>query len=46
MYVVTEYGIANLWQKTTKQRVNAMISIAHPESRDQLEKEAREFGLL
>lgn len=46
MYVVTEYGIANLWQKTTKQRVNAMISIAHPECREQLEKEAKEFGLL
>jgi len=46
MYVVTEYGIADLWQKTTRQRVNAMIAIAHPDFREQLEKEARESSLL
>ncbi|MBU0993268.1 MAG: 4-hydroxybutyrate CoA-transferase [Proteobacteria bacterium] len=46
MYIVTEYGIADLWQKTTSQRVNAMISIAHPECRDQLRREAKTFGLL
>jgi 4-hydroxybutyrate CoA-transferase len=46
MYIVTEYGIADLWQKTTSQRVNSMISIAHPDCRDQLEREAKEFGLL
>ena len=46
MYVVTEYGIADLWQKTTRQRVNAMIAIAHPAFREQLEKEARNSGLL
>lgn len=46
MYVVTEYGIADLWRKTVSQRVKAMISIAHPEVRDQLEREAFEAGLL
>lgn len=46
MYVVTEYGIADLWQKTTSQRVKAMISIAHPEFRDQLTSEAKTYGLL
>jgi len=36
MYVVTEYNVADLWQKTTSQRLKSMISIAHPEFRDQL----------
>jgi len=38
-YVVTEYGVANLYGKTLKQRANALINIAHPEFREQLEKE-------
>ncbi|MBU2548741.1 MAG: 4-hydroxybutyrate CoA-transferase [Proteobacteria bacterium] len=46
MYVVTEYGIAELWHKTTRDRVRAMIAIAHPEAREQLEREAFEAGLL
>ncbi len=46
MYVVTEHGIADLWQKTTSQRVKAMIAIAHPDFRDQLTGEAKHYGLL
>jgi 4-hydroxybutyrate CoA-transferase len=46
MYVVTEYGVADLWQKTTSQRVRSMISIAHPEFRDQLAKEAKDYGII
>ncbi len=38
-YVVTEYGVANLYGKTLKQRANALINIAHPEFREQLEKD-------
>lgn len=38
-YVVTEYGSVNLYGKTLKQRARALISIAHPMHREQLEKE-------
>jgi len=38
-YIVTEYGIANLYGKTLKQRAKAMIEIAHPDYREQIEKE-------
>lgn len=45
-YIVTEYGIADLWLKSVSDRVREMISIAHPDFRDELEKEAKEVGLL
>ena len=37
-YVVTEYGIANLYGKTIKQRVKALVDIAHPDHREAIEK--------
>ncbi|WP_306768059.1 acetyl-CoA hydrolase/transferase C-terminal domain-containing protein [Bradyrhizobium sp. MOS002] len=46
MYVVTEYGMVNLKGKSVADRAKAMISIAHPEYRQQLEREARENRLM
>jgi len=46
MYVVTEYGIADLFCKPIKERVKALIAIAHPDFRDQLGREAVELGLI
>ncbi|MFZ0658261.1 MAG: acetyl-CoA hydrolase/transferase C-terminal domain-containing protein [Candidatus Binataceae bacterium] len=40
-HVVTEYGIATLKGKSIRERVNAMISIAHPDFRTELRAEAR-----
>ena len=37
-YVVTEYGIADLYGKTLKQRANAMVNIAHPDHRDAIDR--------
>jgi acyl-CoA hydrolase len=37
-WVVTEYGIVNLFGKNLKQRAKALISIAHPSHREELEK--------
>jgi acyl-CoA hydrolase len=46
MYVVTEYGIVNLKGKSVAERARAMISIAHPDYRDELERQARGHGLI
>ncbi|HRD35302.1 MAG TPA: acetyl-CoA hydrolase/transferase C-terminal domain-containing protein [Rhodocyclaceae bacterium] len=46
MYVVTEYGMVNLKGKSVPERAQAMISIAHPDFREQLAREARESGLI
>ncbi len=45
-YIVTEYGIVNLWGKDIQSRVREMISIAHPDFREKLISEAVEVGLL
>lgn len=41
-YVVTEYGTANLYGKTLRQRAKELIRIAHPDHRENLEKQAFE----
>ncbi len=38
-YVVTEYGIANLYGKTIKERVKALVNIAHPNHRETIDKQ-------
>lgn len=37
-YVVTEYGVVNLYGKNTEQRSKLLISIAHPDHREVLER--------
>ncbi|MBI2717577.1 MAG: 4-hydroxybutyrate CoA-transferase [Rhizobiales bacterium] len=46
MYVVTEYGIANLKGKTVAERAKALIAIAHPDFREGLERQAHEHRLI
>jgi acetyl-CoA hydrolase len=41
-YVVTEYGVAQLFGKTIKERVKELINIAHPNFRDDLMRYAHE----
>jgi 4-hydroxybutyrate coA-transferase len=38
--------VADLKFKTEKQRAKALIAIAHPKFRDELEKQAKEMGLF
>ncbi len=44
--VVTEYGVADLHGKNLRERARALIGIAHPDFREELEREAFEAGLL
>jgi acetyl-CoA hydrolase len=39
-YIVTEFGVADLYGKTIRQRSQALIKIAHPDFRDQLAHDA------
>lgn len=41
-YVVTEFGVANLYGKNLRQRAHELIRIAHPDNREMLEREAFE----
>lgn len=43
--IVTEYGIANMKGKSTWERAEALINIAHPKFRDELIKEAGEMKI-
>lgn len=45
-YVVSEYGSVNLFGKSIQERVIAMISIAHPDFREQLFEAAKERGFI
>jgi acyl-CoA hydrolase len=46
MYVVTEYGMVNLKGKSVPERAQALISIAHPDFREGLERQAYEHRLI
>ncbi|MBW7013283.1 acetyl-CoA hydrolase/transferase family protein [Pseudomonas sp. N040] len=46
MYVATEYGLVNLKGKSVPERARALISIAHPDFREQLERDAFQRRLL
>jgi acyl-CoA hydrolase len=46
MYVATEYGIVNLKGKSVSERAQALISIAHPKFREQLERDARDKNII
>jgi len=45
-YVATEYGVVNLFGKTLQERAMALISIAHPDFRDELFSTAKELDLI
>ncbi|MBG9988293.1 acetyl-CoA hydrolase/transferase family protein [Aerococcaceae bacterium DSM 111176] len=44
--VVTEYGVAELKNKTIRERVKALIAIAHPDFRDELTEKAKEMNYI
>jgi acyl-CoA hydrolase/GNAT superfamily N-acetyltransferase len=45
-YVATEFGVVNLFGKSLQERAMAMISIAHPDFRDELLSQAKRMNLI
>jgi len=45
-YIVTEYGVADLYGKSIRQRAQQLIHVAHPNFRADLERQARELHYL
>ena len=45
-YLVTEYGTVNLKGTSIRERVERIISVAHPKFRESLREEAAELGIL
>ncbi|NLW64828.1 MAG: hypothetical protein GXY26_01145 [Clostridiales bacterium] len=45
-YIVTEYGVADIYLKSNKDRIKALIPVAHPDFREQLRAEAIALGLM
>lgn len=45
-FVATEYGVINLFGKSLQERVMALISISHPDYREELLERAKEEGLV
>ncbi len=45
-YIVTEYGVAELYGKSIRKRAQALISIAHPDFREDLAHEAKELHYM
>jgi 4-hydroxybutyrate CoA-transferase len=45
-FVVTEWGVADLYGRSEPERAEELIKIAHPKFREELERGARERGLL
>jgi 4-hydroxybutyrate CoA-transferase len=42
-FVVTEWGVADLYGKTIRQRSMALINVAHPQFREELTRQAKEL---
>jgi len=42
-YIVTEYGIADLYGKTLKQRAQALVGIAHPNHQEWIDRSYHEM---
>ncbi len=45
-YIVTEYGVADVYLKSNKDRIKALIPIAHPDFREEIKQKAIDLGLI
>jgi 4-hydroxybutyrate CoA-transferase len=45
-FIVTEFGVAELYGKTIRERAKELIKIAHPQFQEELERQARELHYM
>jgi 4-hydroxybutyrate CoA-transferase len=45
-FIVTEFGVAELYGKTIRERARELIKIAHPQFHEELERQARELHYM
>jgi acetyl-CoA hydrolase len=45
-FIATEFGVADVWGKTIRQRARALIDVSHPDFREELERKGRELKYL
>jgi acyl-CoA hydrolase len=45
-YIVTEYGVADVYLRSNKERIKALIPIAHPDFREDLKRQAIALGMI
>jgi acetyl-CoA hydrolase len=45
-YIVTEYGVADLYGKSIRKRAEALINIAHPDFRETMKREAADLRYM
>jgi acetyl-CoA hydrolase len=45
-YIVTEYGVADVYGKSIRKRAEALIGVAHPDFRAEMRKEAADLKYL
>jgi len=45
-FIVTEYGVADLYGKSIRQRTNSLINIAHPDFRENLLHQAKQLNYI
>ena len=45
-YIVTEFGVANLYGKTIRERAQALINVSHPDFKEELTEQARELHYI
>jgi acetyl-CoA hydrolase len=45
-YIATEFGAVDLWGRTIADRAHALVSIAHPDFREDLLRYAREQNYI
>lgn len=46
MYIVTEFGVADVFLRTNKERIRALLKIAHPDFREQLTEQIISSGQI
>jgi len=45
-YIVTEYGVADVYLRSIKDRIRALVKISHPDFRDQIKQQAIDLGMI